>query len=508
MKDLNENSQKGHSAPSFWTTMKSRKVLASAGILILAGGIFLASHQYVEANMVPFYRVYLNGQEIGTVQDNDQLDEAFKERLAQLEQQYPAAKIVLQKDGISTSLEKSYKAQIDSESTLAKLEDQIPYHAEGVAVKIDGKVVGVVKDKAAAAEVLERVKSKYAPSIAVQSTASKVKKLSATVSTTAKTAAPASTTAGNGSGVESASFVEKVEEVPYTGDASKFISVDALASELLQDKEKSVNYVVQEGDTVSSIAQKLGTTQQTIFQLNPGLSELKMQIGTKLNIKQAEAPLTVKTVEKESEQVTIEPTVVYRTNSKLAAGKTVVASPGAHGSKVMSYKVVKENGQTVSREWLGQSVTKPSSPKIVVKGTLQVKQTTTAKKTSSSSSSFMFAWPVSSPTITSPYGMRWGELHKGVDVVSSNSTIRAAADGKVTFTGTKTGYGNCIVIKHSNGYETLYGHLSKISVKEGQTVSQGDKIGVMGSTGHSTGTHLHFEIHKNGEVQNPTKYLS
>ncbi|MMZ59040.1 Murein hydrolase activator NlpD precursor [compost metagenome] len=109
--------------------------------------------------------------------------------------------------------------------------------------------------------------------------------------------------------------------------------------------------------------------------------------------------------------------------------------------------------------------------------------------------------------LSSSYGERWGRTHKGIDLVSSDRSILAADEGVVVFTGTKSGYGNCIIIDHKNGYETLYGHLSKISVKEGQVVEKGTEIGVMGNTGRSTGTHLHFEIHKDGSVQNPMKYL-
>jgi len=163
----------------------------------------------------------------------------------------------------------------------------------------------------------------------------------------------------------------------------------------------------------------------------------------------------------------------------------------------MEYRITKENGIVVNEEWLGQEVTKKSSPKIVVRGTKVVLGEGTGQ----------FAWPVSSAKMTSSYGERWGRTHKGVDLVSSNRSILAADDGVVSFVGTKSGYGNCIIIDHKNGYETLYGHLSKISVKKGQVVEKGDKIGVMGSTGRSTGTHLHFEIHKNGSIQNPLKYL-
>ncbi|MNV56480.1 Murein hydrolase activator NlpD precursor [compost metagenome] len=119
----------------------------------------------------------------------------------------------------------------------------------------------------------------------------------------------------------------------------------------------------------------------------------------------------------------------------------------------------------------------------------------------------MFSWPVSGATLTSSFGERWSRAHKGLDMVSGNRSIKASDAGTVIFAGVKSGYGNVVIVDHRNGYETYYGHLNSISVSTGQRLEQGAKIGVMGNTGRSTGTHLHFEIRKNGTAVNPMKYL-
>ncbi len=85
--------------------------------------------------------------------------------------------------------------------------------------------------------------------------------------------------------------------------------------------------------------------------------------------------------------------------------------------------------------------------------------------------------------------------------------IHASDEGVVTFAGQQNGYGNVIMIDHGNGYQTVYGHLSSIGVHVGQVVQQGESIGVMGNTGRSTGTHLHFEIRKDNTPRNPMTYL-
>lgn len=119
-----------------------------------------------------------------------------------------------------------------------------------------------------------------------------------------------------------------------------------------------------------------------------------------------------------------------------------------------------------------------------------------------------FHMPTSSRVVTSNYGPRWGRRHQGLDIkVNTGDTIRAAFDGKVrvvTCQGLRKGYGYYIVIRHPNGLETLYGHLSKQLVKEDQIVRAGDVIGLGGSTGRSTGSHLHFETRLLGQPIDPT----
>ncbi|HEY3106679.1 MAG TPA: peptidoglycan DD-metalloendopeptidase family protein [Gaiellaceae bacterium] len=115
-------------------------------------------------------------------------------------------------------------------------------------------------------------------------------------------------------------------------------------------------------------------------------------------------------------------------------------------------------------------------------------------------------WPVNGP-ITSGFGWRWGRMHEGIDIGAACGTpIHAAASGTVVFSGWMDGYGNFVIIDHGNGLATAYGHQSAIYVSGGH-VSQGQVIGAVGSTGHSTGCHLHFEVRVNGTPVNPLNYL-
>lgn len=119
-------------------------------------------------------------------------------------------------------------------------------------------------------------------------------------------------------------------------------------------------------------------------------------------------------------------------------------------------------------------------------------------------------WPTSGD-ISSPFGWRWNgtDFHPGIDIANDMGTpIVATADGVVTTAGWNGGgYGNMVDIDHGNGILTRYGHASEVVVHEGQHVKRGDVIAYMGSTGFSTGPHVHYEIHVNGETVNPASYL-
>lgn len=117
--------------------------------------------------------------------------------------------------------------------------------------------------------------------------------------------------------------------------------------------------------------------------------------------------------------------------------------------------------------------------------------------------------PVSG-VLTSRFGSRWGSTHKGIDIGAPQGTrIVAAAGGTVTTSayGYNGGYGNYVIISHENGIQTLYGHCTSLLVNVGEKVSQGQAIATVGSTGRSTGNHLHLEIRVNGVAQNPQNYL-
>lgn len=498
----NNNSNREPSEPSNpqkrgWTSPR-RWIWISAGALLIAGSIYTGGKAYVNANTIPFYHVYVDGKAIGTIQDDAQLDQLLKEKQKEYQKEYPDVLMVLNTDGITTKADRSYKPEVNSEETLHKLDNLLKAYARGVELKVNGKTVAIVKDQQTAKAAVEAAKLKFAPAAAQ-------KEKTQRVAFTKTSASASSKKSVDGSGLQSVDIKENISLANTKADPNKVLDVEEAVKVLTGTKDKPVVYTVKEGDTISSIAQHFGMKSADVMALNPGLEEKYVQIGAELQVTKPEAPLTVRTVETVSEKQPSKPETIVRKSSELPLGKRKVVRPGRDGVKTVDYIVTKENGQVISKQWTGQQVVQESLPEVVYKGTKVTPKKKAVTVTQKSGGS-MFAWPVSGARITSPYGHRWGRSHEGVDLVGG-STIMAAASGRVVFAGQQSGYGNVVIVDHGNGYRTLYGHMRKISVSNGQSVGQGSKLGVMGNTGRSTGTHLHFEVQKNGVAQNPMNYL-
>ena len=190
-------------------------------------------------------------------------------------------------------------------------------------------------------------------------------------------------------------------------------------------------------------------------------------------------------------------------SNKYSAGTTKIISRGIKGEKEVTYKIYSLDGKETKRTVVASKVvSEPVSQKVIV-GT---KRVIAADKNGDA----VMMWPVKrvERSYVSSY-VGDGRGHKGMDIVAPAGTpIYAASGGTVTYSGWDTsGYGYKIIVKHSNGYETLYAHCSALYVKKGDIVAKGENIAAVGTTGRSTGNHLHFEVRKDGSIKDPSLYI-
>ncbi|MCP1308504.1 M23 family metallopeptidase [Paenibacillus tyrfis] len=462
-------------------------VIKSVSALGLMAAVVVSGHELVEANMNDYYQVYANGDLIGIVSDPSKVEEYKQKKREQLSKSESDLRMVVTEPKLELTPERVFNHNTEDQAVLDKLSGYFSSYPVGVQLVVDGKPMGIVKDEAAAKTVLDQIKNNAIASMQTKKTSGRVSILSAS---------PAAGTPVQ-TELQKADFVQKVDLQEVKIEPNQLANPEDLRKKLETGDVQPTKYTVEKGDCVSCIAQKLNIPKQVIYQNNPTITDDMIKVGQQLDLTVLKPTLAVRTVEKvvENQEIAYETEVKQDDNMRL--GESEVLSPGKNGLKKMTFQLTKVNGLLEAETVLSEEIVQQPVKAVVKKGTKVIKGEGTGK----------FAWPVLSASISSTFGTRWGAFHKGVDL-TGNRNIMASDNGKVVFAGEKSGYGNCIIIDHMNGYRTLYGHLSQIDTSVGKIVEKGEKIGYMGSTGNSTGIHLHFEVQKGETPENPLKYLN
>ncbi len=228
-----------------------------------------------------------------------------------------------------------------------------------------------------------------------------------------------------------------------------------------------------------------------------------------------DAALTVIVTREETDLETIGYEEKYSPAPELYIGEAEVQTEGEEGIKEVTKKTVTENGETVETEVLEEDIIKEPVEQIVLKGTKRYDGYGGGDGAVDPGTSYdenaaydILKTPVPHVNISSPFGPRWGRFHSGVDfALAQGQPIYAADSGTVYYSGYSGGYGKLIKIDHGNGMQTYYAHCSSLLVSSGQYVEEGETIGLIGSTGNSTGPHLHFEVIINGNRVDPLDFL-
>ena len=225
---------------------------------------------------------------------------------------------------------------------------------------------------------------------------------------------------------------------------------------------------------------------------------LKSEISDSNELKEATQAIGVKTVSVITTDTEIPFSKETVKTSKQLVGYSKVTTEGQNGISRKTESVETLNGEEISRTELSAEVIKEPVTEITTVGT--------ARSSAEKSAGFISPLKKGSFTVSAYYGD--GRGHKGIDLAANKGTsIYAVSGGTVTYAGYDGDYGYSVIIDHGNGLKTRYAHASSLCVSKGQTVSQGEVIAYVGSTGYSTGNHLHFEVMVNGAHVNPASYI-
>lgn len=303
-------------------------------------------------------------------------------------------------------------------------------------------------------------------------------------------------------GLISMDFGDTIEVVEAYLSDEELTEVEDAIERVTKDQEKNEVYEVVSGDTLSGISLKTNIPLDKLIDMNDLLEDENsmIRVGDELVIMVPQPELTVVRQEELYYEEDYEEDIIYIDNDEWYTTQTkTLQEPSAGHRKVVAI-VSFENDKEVETEIIKEEVTYEAVPKIVERGTI-VPPT--------------YIKPISGGRLSSGFGKRSAPTrgastyHKGVDWATPTGTaVAASSGGVVAKAGWGSGYGYVVYINHPDGRQTRYGHLSKVLVSVGQTVSQGQKIALSGNTGVSTGPHLHFEILVNGTQVNPLNYLN
>lgn len=344
------------------------------------------------------------------------------------------------------------------------LAEHIFFSANGAAVVVDGEVKLALRTRAEANALLERLKGAYrAPGCSV-------------------------------------AFAEQVNIEDIRVDAGALVGLDEALSLVRKGTKELHAYQVREGDTLWDIASSAGMTVEQLISANPGMDPERLSIGQQINLAAVKPMINVLAVSRLSRVEEMPFEVQEKKDPGLYLGDRKVLQPGKPGKREVTYQITRRNGVEVNRQVLEQNVLEQPQARVVARGSKML-------LASRSGGSGRLAWPTVG-SVVSPYGKRGGRMHEGVDISGrTGDPVVASESGTVVSTGWNGGYGKVVEISHGDGVITRYAHLSRISVSVGQRVSRGQLIGRVGSTGRSSGPHLHFEVIVNGQQRNPSKYL-
>lgn len=438
------------------------------------------------------YHVYVDGEYIGKVDNASVIQEVSLNVLDTQKVTDKNMELVIGQS-IDSVPEKVFNPSSDNDKVSNTLKETLTVQAKGYAIVIENEIIGQFATEEIAEDVLKNYKLEYMEKSELHKAEQNQEDKDGKKETQEKESELGKHVIKD---VDFSKDVSIVEENTEPKDIMTLKQGEKLISNgTLEDKK----HKIVAGDVFEHIAKQYDLTTKELLELNPDFKhDSILQIDEKLNVTVFEPYMDVVVLEEVLEEKKDPFDTKVIKSDEMYKGEEEVKQTGKDGKKEVLYEIEKTNGSETNREVLSETITKEPVEEIIIKGT----------KVIPSQGSGNLSWPVDGGYVSSKMGKRWGRMHRGIDIAQPDTrTISAADHGVVEFVGMDGSYGNKIVINHNNAMKTIYAHLSSMDVKVGQAVEKGMRIGVMGSTGNSTGVHLHFEVHKNGSLKNPLGYF-
>ena len=420
-------------------------------------GIMMALIVYVLLNRETVYEINAGAHSLGIVQDAALVVMEYEKLKADQVNNHPDY-IHLPSEELSIIKKVKWFPEDDTKRVLTELPALMNPLVEAYEIRVNGAAAAAVVDKAAAEKAIDQIKAPYI--------------------------------AQAGNEVE---LVEEITVQKISIQPEVIVKVEQAVEQLSSVEEEAKLHQVEDGDTLWDIAQQESISFEQIQLMNSQLPGL-LKAGQNIVLSPQKNLVNVRIKSTKVEQQTIP----FRT---IVKSENVQEQAGKEGLKEIVYQEVAVNGIPISSEKLEEKILADPIDRVEPKkARVQIASPKANGKD--------FIWPADGGVITSGFGMRDGEFHKGYDIAAAKTLqIKASAPGKVIFSGWKNDYGNLIIVSHSDGYTTYYAHNKENNASVNDVVKQGQVIAVMGSTGDSTGVHLHFEIRIDGKAVDPGKYF-
>ncbi len=448
-------------------------------------------------NSSTLYQVYLNGKKIGLIEDDKKLYNLIDKEQAEIKLRFGVDK-VYPPEGLEITPVKTFSDDIVSAREIyEKIKNEAPFTIEGYEVTIkdeENPIKFYILNKD---DLDESVKNTVLSFVSEDA-------LNNYIAGTQPEITDEGETIDNitlGQEIRIKESMISTEEYIFTNseDLSKFMLFGTLA------KEKE--YTVKLGDDIESVATDNMLSVGEFLIANPEIvsENALLSVGQVVNISLIHPLVDVveETTSVEKQVIKYETTVEYDPN--LSSDKRYVKQEGSNGLVRAKYNNELVNGVLNSVVPLSTDEITPTINRVLVVGGVD---------TVYIGDSSYWGWPTLKPyKISSYFGPRWGSWHYGIDITgiaggSYGSPIKAIQNGTVSQTGSKSDMGNYVIINHNNGYNSVYMHMSKIIAKTGDAVVKGQVIGLMGSTGRSTGTHLHLGVFTGSGAYSNSKMIN